>query len=91
MMNSPTVQQRILSLLKDDVRTWETLKKLGSVNDEGLGFTLGELLGLRKIWTEIWTIKENDIRVYGLERRKGLLPRASHRSRRAVDQINTNH
>ena len=91
MMNSPTVQQRILSLLKDDVRTWETLKNLGSVNDEDLGFTLGELLGLRKIWTEIWTIEENDIRVYGLERRKGLLPRASHRSRRAADQINTSH
>jgi hypothetical protein len=91
MMNCPTVQQRILSLLKDDVCTWETLKNLGNVNDEGLGFTLGELLGLRQIWTEIWTIEENDIRVYGLERRKGLLPRASYQSRRAADQINTSH
>jgi hypothetical protein len=77
--------------LKDDVRTWETLKKLGKVNDEGLGFTLGELLGLRKIWTEIWTIEENDVRVYGLDRREGLLPRASHQSGRAADQIDTGH
>lgn len=77
--------------MKDDVRTWETLKKLGKVNDEGLGFTLGELLGLRKIWTEIWTIEENDVRVYGLDRREGLLPRASHQSGRAADQIDTGH
>jgi hypothetical protein len=34
---------------------------------------------------------KNDIRVYGLERRKGLLPRASYQSRRAADQINTSH
>ena len=80
-MDSTTPQQRILSVLERGVRTWDALKGLTKINEERLGFTIGELLGLRKIWTT----QRNDVRVYGIERRKGLVPRASHQSRRAVD------
>lgn len=82
-MDSPTPQQRILSVLEGGALTWDALKKLAKVKEDRLGFTLGELLGLRKIWT----IQRNDVRVYGLERRIGLVPRSSHQSRRAVDEI----
>lgn len=78
-----TPQQRILSVLADGVRTWDDLKGLTKINDEGLGFSIGELLGLRKIWTA----QKRDVRVYGLERRTGLVPRSTHQSRRAVDRI----
>ncbi|MBA3766086.1 MAG: hypothetical protein H0W99_03685 [Acidobacteria bacterium] len=82
-MDSSTPQQSILSVLAGGVSTWDVLKGLTRLNDERLGFTIGELLGLRKIWTT----QKNGVRVYGLERRKGLLPQASHQSRRAADQI----
>ena len=65
-MDSPTTpQQRILSVLEGGVRTWDALKGLTKINDERLGFTIGELLDLRKIWTT----QINDVRVYGIERR----------------------
>ena len=81
-MDSPTPQQRILSVLESGARTWDALKRLTKINDERLGFTLGELLDLRKIWTT----QQNDVRVYGIERRKGLVPRFYHQSRRAADR-----
>jgi hypothetical protein len=81
-MESPTPQQRVLSVLESGVRTWDALKSLAKVNEERLGFTLGELLRLRKIWTT----QNNDYRVYGIERRIGLVPRSSHQSRRATDK-----
>ncbi|HEV7376633.1 MAG TPA: hypothetical protein VGN95_18110 [Pyrinomonadaceae bacterium] len=84
-MDSLTPQQRILSVLEDGARTWDALKGLTKINEERLGFSLGELLGLRKIWTMIRKIEKNDVRVYGIERREGLIPRSSHQSRRAAD------
>jgi hypothetical protein len=57
-MDSLTPQQRILSVLEDGARTWDALKGLTKINEERLGFSLGELLGLRKIWTMIRKITQ---------------------------------
>lgn len=70
----PTPQQRILNILEGGVRNWNELKALTNSTDDRLGINLCELFGLRKIWTA----HENDVRVYGLERRTGVVPRASH-------------
>ena len=78
-------QQRVLDHLQGGVRTWNDLRRLAQIPDDGLGLTIGELLNLRKIWTE----HKNDIRVYGLERRTGLLPRFSDPQRRSTDRIDT--
>jgi hypothetical protein len=85
-MDNSTRQERILSALEGGVRTWDDLRKLAGINEEGLGLTLGELLGLRKIWSVIRTIEKEDVRFYGLERRTGLVPRSYHQLRRAADQ-----
>jgi hypothetical protein len=61
--------------------TWDALKGVTKVNDEALGWSLGALLDLRKIWTA----EHNDTRVYGIERRTGLVPRFSHPQRRITD------
>lgn len=82
-MDRPTPHQRILSVLESGVCTWDALKGATKINEERLGFTIGELLDLRKIWTT----EKNDVRVYGIERRIGLVPRSSHYSRRAADRI----
>ena len=82
-MNSLTPQHRILNVLESGVHTWDALKGLTKIDEERLGFIIGNLLGLRKIWT----VQKNDVRVYGIERRKGLVPRSSHQSRRAADQV----
>lgn len=74
-------QQKILEALKDGARTWEYLRGLTKMNDDNLGYTLGELLSLRKIWT----VQHNDVRVYGIERRTGLVPRFGHPQRRVTD------
>ena len=76
-MGSITPQQRILHVLEGGHRTWEALKGLANINDQVLGFTIGELLDQRKIWTT----HDEGVRVYGVERRKGLVPRAFRRSR----------
>jgi hypothetical protein len=75
-------QQRILSVLEDGVRSWDELKGLTYIQEDLLGINIGQLLGLRKIWTA----HENDVRVYGIEKRRGLVPRASHQLRRAADR-----
>jgi hypothetical protein len=82
-MESLTSQQRILCALEGGVRNWDELKGLTYIQEDLLGINIGQLLGLRKIWTA----HENDVRVYGIERRKGLVPRASHQSRRAADRV----
>lgn len=74
-------QQKILEALNEGARTWEYLRGLTKMNDDNLGFTLGELLSLRKIWT----VQRNDVRVYGIERRTGLVPRYGHPQRRVTD------
>lgn len=75
-------QQQVLDQLQDRARTWDELRRSLKINNEGLGFTIGALLSLRKIWTE----HKNDIRVYGLERRSGLVPRSSYLQRRSTDR-----
>jgi len=73
-------RQKVLAQLEGGSRTWDELRALTKVSDEGLGFAIGELLDLRKIWTG----QRGDERVYGIERRAGLVPRFAH-SRRAGD------
>jgi len=63
--------QKVLTQLEGGARTWAELRALTKVNDETLGFALGELFDLRKIWTAY----EGAERVYGIERRIGLAPR----------------
>ena len=75
-------QQKVLDQLQVGARTWDDLRGLTKINDDNLGFTIGELLQLRKIWT----LQKGDIRVYGIERRRGLTPRGAHEARRVSDQ-----
>ncbi|HYJ46399.1 MAG TPA: hypothetical protein VEV81_07270 [Pyrinomonadaceae bacterium] len=81
-MSRVSPQERILGALQGGLRTWNDLKELTKINDERLGFTLGELLDLRKIWTA----QKNDVRVYGIERRVGLVPRFHNLRRRSTDK-----
>jgi len=74
-------QRLILNALQNGARTWDELRALTKLKEEGLGFTIGELLDLRKIWT----LTRDEVRVYGLERRTGLVPRGMHPQRRADD------
>jgi hypothetical protein len=73
-------RQKVLNQLESGQRTWDELRALTKVSDENLGFAIGELLDLRKIWTR----QREDERVYGIERRKGLVPRFAHERRRAL-------
>jgi hypothetical protein len=73
--------QKVLDQLQGGARTWEQLRALTKFNDDILGLTILELLNLRKIWAT----QKNDVRVYGLERRIGLVPRFSHPERRSTD------
>jgi predicted acyltransferase len=74
-------QQKVLDLLQEGVRTWDQLRALTKINDDNLGFTIGELLNMRKIWT----MQRSEVRVYGIERRIGLVSRFAHEQRRASD------
>ncbi len=74
-------QQRVLAALQSRARTWDYLKTAVNLNDERLGLTLGKLLNDRLIWTA----QQADSRVYGLEKRTGLVPRGLHQRRRATD------
>jgi hypothetical protein len=65
----------------DGARTWDELRALTKLNDERLGFTIGELLNLRKIWTAL----RGEVRIYGFERRVGLVPRLQNLRRRTDD------
>ena len=81
-MGNATPQQRILDALQDGLCTWDDLKGIVKMNEERLGLTLGELLGLRKIWTA----QKNGVRVYGIERRLGLVPRLVYQQQRSTDR-----
>ena len=78
-------QQEILNELQEGERTWAQLRDLMKVSDDILGFMLGALLKRRKIWTT----RRNEVRVYGLERRDGLVTRYSYTQRRSTDRIDT--
>jgi hypothetical protein len=77
---SPLRQQKVLEL-HEGMRTWDQLRALTKINDDNLGFTILELLNLRKIRT----IRRSGVRVYGIERRTGLVPIFAHERRRADD------
>jgi hypothetical protein len=79
-----STHERILNAVESRVRSWAELQKLTKMSDERLGFTLGELFDMRKIWTA----ERNGVRVYGFERRTGLAPRFSPPQRRATDRLN---
>jgi hypothetical protein len=74
-------QQKILDALTSGARTWDELRARADVSEEALGFAIGELLDQRKIWTQ----ESGAVRIYGIERRVGLVPRFSHPQRRATD------
>lgn len=74
-------QEKILAALQGVVLTWDELRAVTKMSEEGLGFAIGELLDLRKIWTG----QRDEVRVYGIERRTGLVPRFGHPQRRAAD------
>lgn len=78
---TPLRQRKVLDALGDGVRTWDELRALTKISDDRLGFTLGELLDLRKIWTAV----RSGVRMYGIERRTGLVPRFANVQRRASD------
>lgn len=78
---TPLRHRKVLDALGDGVRTWDELRALTKINDDRLGFTLGELLDLRKIWTGV----RGGVRMYGIERRVGLVPRFANVQRRASD------
>jgi hypothetical protein len=78
-------QPKVLDQLQEGVRTWDQLRALTKINDENLGVTIMELLNQRKIWVA----HKNEVRVYGLERRSGLVPRFSVPQRRSTDRIDT--
>ena len=74
--------QTVLDQLQAGTRTWDDLRSLTKIKDDNLGLTILDLLNQRKIWAT----KKDDIRLYGLERRKGLVPRFAHEQRRATDR-----
>lgn len=74
-------QQNVLEVLQAGVLGWDDLRALTRMSDESLGFTLGELLDLRKIWTG----QRGEVRIYGIERRTWLVPRFPHPLRRESD------
>ena len=80
-MNIESKHQRVLDALQGGARSWDDLKGVAKLNDERLGFTLGELLGQRLIWTA----QREDRRMYGIERRTGLVPRFSNQQRQVTD------
>ncbi len=80
-MSAASPQQRVLDALRDGILTWDDLKDAANVNDDSLGYILCELLDLRKIWTA----ERNGLRVYGVARRTGLVPRFANMGRRSTD------
>ncbi len=74
-------QQRVLDALQDGILTWDDLRGVTKVNDESLGSTLNELFDLRKIWTA----ERDGIRIYGIEKRPGLVPRFFNTRRRPTN------
>ena len=49
------------------------------------GTTFRDLLKKKSGLRKMWTAEQNDTRVYGIERRTGLVPRFSHPQRRITD------
>jgi len=74
-------QQKVLDQLQGGVRTWDQIRAPTKINDDNLGFAILELMNERKIWSK----QINGVRVYGLERRLGLVPRFSCPERRSTD------
>lgn len=67
----PSQHEKILNALHAGFRTWADIKELTMIKDECLGLTLCDLLVLRKIWTA----QRDGVRVYGIARERGPMPR----------------
>ena len=80
-MSSARPPQRVLEAIRSGACSWDGLRAVTKLNDDRLGTALAELLDARLIWTA----EQNGGRVYGLERRRGLVPRGAHPRRRAGD------
>ena len=74
-------QEKILAVLQGVVLTGDELRDVTKMSEEGLGFAIGELLDPRRIWTG----QRDEVRVYGIERRAGQVPRFGYELRRATD------
>ncbi len=81
MKRADSALQRILNTLGGGILAWDELKRATQLTDERLGFVLGELLDGRKIWTA----QKGEVRVYGIEKRHGLVPRFTYPLRRSTD------
>jgi hypothetical protein len=75
-------EQRVLDALQAKPCSWDKLRAATKLNEERLGFLIGVLLNARKIWTV--EHEQSGVRVYGIERRTGLVPRFQEH-RRASD------
>ena len=75
-------EQRVLDALRTKPCSWDELRAAAKLGEEALGRVIGALLDARKIWTT--EREQSDVRVYGFERRTGLMPRI-HAQRRADD------
>ncbi len=65
-MNYAAPQQRVIAALQTGARTWDYLQAVADIRDGQLGLILHDLLTRQ----QIWTVQQDDIRVYGLERDK---------------------
>ncbi|MDT4967631.1 MAG: hypothetical protein QOJ64_2368 [Acidobacteriota bacterium] len=74
-------QQQVLEQLRDGESSWDQLRQETKMNEDSLGLTIWELLTLRRIWT----VQRDEVRVYGIEQRKGLAPSFAREGRRATD------
>jgi hypothetical protein len=74
-------RELIIEAVAGGARTWDDLQALTDLSAERLGLALSELFDARRIWTG----QSDGVRVYGLERRKGLKPRFRYPLRRSTD------
>lgn len=81
-MGKPS-HERVLEAVAGGERTWDELLILAKLNAEQLGLVLNGLFDARKIWTA----ERGGVRVYGMERRRGLAPRFPHMLRRTTDRV----
>ena len=77
-MSTARPPHRVLEAIRAGACSWERLKAVTRLNDDLLGIAIAELLDARLIWTA----EQDGGRVYGLEWRRGLVPRGAHPRRR---------
>ncbi len=77
-----SAEQRVLDALQPKPCSWDELRAAAKLGEDALGNVIGVLLDARKIWTA--EQEQSGVRVYGIERRTGLVPRI-YAQRRAGD------